>query len=151
MTDVAVIGAGPAGAMASIRAVELGARTTLLASGAFGGMAAHDGDHIWTTHPGRQIHPVHRRREPKGADSGFRVDSDAWSLPGTPASMRVIGSSAMGAQVTSMTGGVTVEQLARVPFSFPTYAGVLGGAAVVAARAVDRDPGVSTLGAPDYA
>ncbi|MDO9433632.1 MAG: hypothetical protein Q7T84_20250 [Phenylobacterium sp.] len=145
---MAVIGAGPAGATASIRAAELGARTTLLASGAFGGMAARDGDHIWTTHPGRQIHPVHRRREPKGADSVFRVDSDAWSLP---ASMRVIGSSAMGAQVTSMAGGVTVDQLARVPLSFPTYAGVLGGAAVVAARAVDRDPGVSTWGAPDYA
>ncbi|MDF2902097.1 MAG: Glutathione reductase, partial [Phenylobacterium sp.] len=43
MTDVVVIGAGPAGVMASIRAADLGARTTLLTSGAFGGMAANDG------------------------------------------------------------------------------------------------------------
>ncbi|MFL5296113.1 MAG: dihydrolipoyl dehydrogenase family protein [Phenylobacterium sp.] len=43
MTDVVVIGAGPAGVMASLRAAELGARTTLLTSGAFGGMAANDG------------------------------------------------------------------------------------------------------------
>lgn len=57
----------------------------------------------------------------------------------------------MGAQVTSIAGAMTVDQLARVPLSFPTYAGVLGGAAVVAARAVDCDPGALTLGAPDYA
>jgi pyruvate/2-oxoglutarate dehydrogenase complex dihydrolipoamide dehydrogenase (E3) component len=43
VTDVVVIGAGPAGAMAALRAADLGARTTLLSSGAFGGMAANDG------------------------------------------------------------------------------------------------------------
>ena len=43
MTDVLVIGAGPAGVMASLRAADLGARTTLVTSGAFGGMAATDG------------------------------------------------------------------------------------------------------------
>jgi pyruvate/2-oxoglutarate dehydrogenase complex dihydrolipoamide dehydrogenase (E3) component len=41
--DVLVIGAGPAGVMAALRAGDLGARTTLLTSGAFGGMAANDG------------------------------------------------------------------------------------------------------------
>ena len=41
--DVLVVGAGPAGVAASIRAAELGARTTLLTDGAFGGMAANDG------------------------------------------------------------------------------------------------------------
>ena len=41
--DVIVIGAGPAGVMAAIRAAELGARTALVASDAFGGMAANDG------------------------------------------------------------------------------------------------------------
>ena len=40
---VAVIGAGPAGVLAAMRAAELGARTTLVTSGAFGGMAANDG------------------------------------------------------------------------------------------------------------
>src|SRR5215813_10125172 len=43
MTDVLVIGAGPAGVVAALRAAELGARTTLLTSAEFGGMAANDG------------------------------------------------------------------------------------------------------------
>jgi dihydrolipoamide dehydrogenase len=41
--DVLILGAGPAGVMASLRAADLGARTTLLTSGRFGGMAANDG------------------------------------------------------------------------------------------------------------
>ena len=43
MTNVLVVGAGPAGASAALRAAELGARTVLVTSGAFGGMAANDG------------------------------------------------------------------------------------------------------------
>ncbi|HEY2357806.1 MAG TPA: NAD(P)/FAD-dependent oxidoreductase [Phenylobacterium sp.] len=43
MTDVLVVGAGPAGVAAATRAAQLGARTTLATSGAFGGMAANDG------------------------------------------------------------------------------------------------------------
>jgi dihydrolipoamide dehydrogenase len=41
--DVIVIGAGPAGVVAAVRAAELGARTSLIASGEFGGMADNDG------------------------------------------------------------------------------------------------------------
>jgi pyruvate/2-oxoglutarate dehydrogenase complex dihydrolipoamide dehydrogenase (E3) component len=41
--DVVVIGAGPAGLVAALRAGDLGARTALLACGEIGGMAAHDG------------------------------------------------------------------------------------------------------------
>lgn len=41
--DIIVIGAGPAGVVAALRAAELGARTVLLARDAFGGMAANDG------------------------------------------------------------------------------------------------------------
>ena len=41
--DVVVIGAGPAGVMAAIRAADLGARTMLVTRDRFGGMAAHDG------------------------------------------------------------------------------------------------------------
>jgi pyruvate/2-oxoglutarate dehydrogenase complex dihydrolipoamide dehydrogenase (E3) component len=43
MTDVLVIGAGPAGALAALRAADLGARTVLATSSTFGGMAANDG------------------------------------------------------------------------------------------------------------
>jgi dihydrolipoamide dehydrogenase len=41
--DVLVIGAGPAGVAAALRAGDLGARTALIARGALGGMAANDG------------------------------------------------------------------------------------------------------------
>lgn len=43
MPNVLVIGAGPAGWLAAVRAAELGAHTTLVTSGNFGGMAANDG------------------------------------------------------------------------------------------------------------
>ena len=43
MFEVIVIGAGPAGVLAAIRAAELGARTALVTAAEFGGMAATDG------------------------------------------------------------------------------------------------------------
>jgi pyruvate/2-oxoglutarate dehydrogenase complex dihydrolipoamide dehydrogenase (E3) component len=43
MFDVLVIGAGPAGVVASLRAADLGAKTALVTREEFGGMAANDG------------------------------------------------------------------------------------------------------------
>src|SRR5215472_13549059 len=43
MTDVVVVGAGPAGVVAALRAADLGAKTALIARDEFGGMAANDG------------------------------------------------------------------------------------------------------------
>src|SRR5215468_5111526 len=43
MTDLIVIGAGPAGILAALRSGDLGARTVLVARKEFGGMAANDG------------------------------------------------------------------------------------------------------------
>src|SRR6266513_3724062 len=43
MIDVLVIGGGPAGMIAALRAADLGATTALVTSDGFGGMAANDG------------------------------------------------------------------------------------------------------------
>src|SRR4051795_9659651 len=43
MLDVIVIGAGPAGVVAALRAADLGAKTALVIRDEFGGMAANDG------------------------------------------------------------------------------------------------------------
>src|SRR5664279_4838059 len=43
MPTVLVVGAGPAGMIAALRAAELGAEATLITNGEFGGMAANDG------------------------------------------------------------------------------------------------------------
>jgi pyruvate/2-oxoglutarate dehydrogenase complex dihydrolipoamide dehydrogenase (E3) component len=43
MMDIIVIGAGPAGVLAALRAADMGARTTLVTRAEFGGMAANDG------------------------------------------------------------------------------------------------------------
>jgi pyruvate/2-oxoglutarate dehydrogenase complex dihydrolipoamide dehydrogenase (E3) component len=43
MSEIVVIGAGPAGVAAALRAADLGAKTTLVTRDEFGGMAANDG------------------------------------------------------------------------------------------------------------
>src|SRR5438034_8240752 len=43
MINIIVIGAGPAGVLAALRAADLGARTVLVSRAEFGGMAANDG------------------------------------------------------------------------------------------------------------
>jgi pyruvate/2-oxoglutarate dehydrogenase complex dihydrolipoamide dehydrogenase (E3) component len=53
--DLVVIGAGPAGVFAALRAADLGARTAIVSSGAFGGMAANDGPVRTLAHAARLV------------------------------------------------------------------------------------------------
>ena len=85
MTDVLVIGAGPAGVLAALRAADLGAQTALVTSAAFGGMAANDG-------------PV-----------PVRILAHAGRL-------------------------MRVDDLARIPLSYPAYVGILVRVPVKAAH-----------------
>jgi pyruvate/2-oxoglutarate dehydrogenase complex dihydrolipoamide dehydrogenase (E3) component len=50
----------------------------------------------------------------------------------------------------AIAAGMKVDDLARLPLSFPTYAGILGRAAAMAARAINREPGASRLAAAGY-
>ena len=58
MTDLIVIGAGPAGMLAALRGADLGARTVLVSRAEFGGLAANDGPVPVRTlaHAARLIH-----------------------------------------------------------------------------------------------
>src|SRR4029079_8042503 len=63
--DLIVIGAGPAGMIAALRAAELGAQTALIARDEFGGMAANDGPVPVRTlaHAARLIRDVRQLRQ----------------------------------------------------------------------------------------
>ena len=69
--QVAVIGAGPAGVVAALRCARLGARTTLVTSDDFGGMAAGDGPVLVRA----LAHAARLMREARGSDHALDGDS----------------------------------------------------------------------------
>ena len=75
---VLVIGAGPAGVVAALRAADLGARTTLVTDGEFGGMAANDGPLPVRTlaHAARLLRDARQL-----ADYGIRVGEPVLDYP----------------------------------------------------------------------
>src|SRR5215470_17168152 len=79
MMDIIVIGAGPAGLIAALRAADLGTRTVLVTRAEFGGMAANDGPvPVRTlTHAARLI-----REARQLSQYGIASASRCWSIPG---------------------------------------------------------------------
>jgi pyruvate/2-oxoglutarate dehydrogenase complex dihydrolipoamide dehydrogenase (E3) component len=69
------------------------------------------------------------------------------------ASRRILGCHIVGERAVdtvqvaavAMAAGLRVDEFARIPMSFPTYAGVLGRAVIVAARRLSRSDGGSSL------
>jgi dihydrolipoamide dehydrogenase len=114
MIDVLVIGAGPAGVLAALRAADLGARTVLLTRTEFGGMAANDGPVPVRTlaHAARLI-----REARQLGDYGIGVSEPVLDYPRLLARVReaindVRAHSSLRPQIDSL--GVTVHEHAGV-------------------------------------
>ena len=114
MIDLLVIGAGPAGVLAALRAADLGARTVLLTRTEFGGMAANDGPVPVRTlaHAARLI-----REARQLGDYGIGVSEPVLDYPRLLARVReaindVRAHSSLRPQIDSL--GVTVHEHAGV-------------------------------------
>src|SRR5262249_44409632 len=139
-----VIGAGPAGVVAAIRAAGLGARTSLIASGEFGGMAGNDGPVPVRVlaHTARLIREARRLGQYGGAVSGAGVN-----LPRLLARVReVVGDvrahSSLRQRIDSL--GVTVrEQAGQARFLDAHTVETKGGLRLQAERIIICTGGVS--------
>jgi pyruvate/2-oxoglutarate dehydrogenase complex dihydrolipoamide dehydrogenase (E3) component len=112
MIDILVIGAGPAGVLAALRAADLGARTALVARAEFGGMADNDGPVPVRTlaHAARLI-----REARQLGQYGVAVSEPALDYPRLLARVREVvrdvrGHSSLRQQIDSL--GVTLHERA---------------------------------------
>jgi pyruvate/2-oxoglutarate dehydrogenase complex dihydrolipoamide dehydrogenase (E3) component len=120
MLDVIVIGAGPAGVVAALRAADLGAKTALVTRDKFGGMAANDGPV-----PVRTLAQAARliREARQLGLYGIAVSEPMLDYPGLLARVRAVvddvcAHSAFRGQINSL--GVTVyEQAGAARFADP--------------------------------
>lgn len=142
--DVLVVGAGPAGVMAALRAADLGARTTLITSGDFGGMAANDGPV-----PVRTLaHAARLLREARQLGRyGVTVAEPALDYPRLLERVReVVGEVAAGSTLRPQidAAGVTVrERVGAVRFVGPAEVAAATGERYRAQRIILATGGVS--------
>ena len=121
MTHVFVIGAGPAGVLAALRAADLSVRTVLVTDGASGGMAANDGPVPVRTlaHAGRLM------REARQLDQyGVKVSEPVLDYPRLLARVReavneVCAHSSLRQQIDAF--GVTIHEQAGAARFFDAH------------------------------
>jgi pyruvate/2-oxoglutarate dehydrogenase complex dihydrolipoamide dehydrogenase (E3) component len=142
--DVLVIGAGPAGVLAALRAADLGARTALVTRDHFGGMAANDGPV-----PVRTLaHAARLMREARQLNQyGIQVGEPVLEYPRLVARVRdvvdeVRGHSALREQIDS--AGVTLyEQAGAARFVGPHTVETTSGSHLEADKIIICTGGVS--------
>src|SRR5215510_946475 len=142
--DIIVIGAGPAGVLAALRAADLGARTALVTKAEFGGMAANDGPVPVRTlaHAARLI-----REARQLGQYGVTVSEPALDYPRLLARVREVvndvrARSSLRRQIDSL--GVTVhEQAGAARFTDPHTIGADSGLRLQAQNIVLCTGGVS--------
>jgi dihydrolipoamide dehydrogenase len=144
MYDLIVIGAGPAGVLAALRAADLGARTALVTGGEFGGMAANDGPVPVRVlaHAARLIREARQLRQ-----YGVRVSDPVLDYPQLLVRAREIVTdvrthSSLRQQVDAL--GVTVyEQVGAACFVDPQTIETRGGTRLQAKKFIICTGGVS--------
>src|SRR5215471_3714314 len=144
MTDVLVIGAGPAGTLAALRSADLGTRTVLVTSDAFGGMAANDGPVPVRTlaHAGRLM-----RQAQQLGQYGIRVGSPVLDYKRLLTRVREVVSevdaqSSLRPQIDAL--GVTVhEQAGAARFADPHTIETKGGLRLQADKIIICTGGVN--------
>lgn len=144
MIDVIVIGAGPAGVVAALRAADLGARTALVTRAEFGGMAANDGPVPVRTlaHAARLI-----REARQLSQYGIRVSEPVLDYPALLGRVRQVvndvrAHSAFRAQIESL--GVTIhEHAGAARFTDPHTIKTASGLRLEAAKFILCTGGVS--------
>jgi pyruvate/2-oxoglutarate dehydrogenase complex dihydrolipoamide dehydrogenase (E3) component len=144
MIDIIVVGAGPAGVLAALRAADLGARTMLVTRAEFGGMAANDGPVPVRTlaHAARLI-----REARQLGQYGIGVSEPVLDYPRLLARMREVAKdarahSSLRQQIDSL--GVTVRENAGVArFADPHTIETGGGPRLQAEKIIICTGGVS--------
>ena len=144
MIDIIVVGAGPAGVLAALRAADLGARTMLVTRAEFGGMAANDGPVPVRTlaHAARLIRDARQLGQ-----YGITVSEPVLDYPRLLTRVREVvkdarAHSSLRQQIDSL--GVTVHEHAGVArFADPHTIETAGGLRLQAERIIICTGGVS--------